>query len=48
MTTKFTKAFTSAPKLPIPYIDSIEVHTDNIIVQAIREGYVLPKFGFEL
>ena len=21
---------------------------DNIIVQAIREGYVLPKFGFEM
>ena len=34
MTTKFTKAFTSDPKLPIPYIDSIEVHTDNLVIQA--------------
>jgi hypothetical protein len=34
MTTEFIKSFTSFAKLPIPYIESIEVHNENLVVQA--------------
>jgi hypothetical protein len=34
MTTNWLKSFTSDPKLPIPYIESIEVYNDKLLVQA--------------